>query len=261
MKSAVFERQQGEIPTALSILEAALKKYPKFAKLYMIQGQIHQSQANYAAARASFAAGLKACPKDETLWVLASRLEEADGRSIKSRSLLDKARLAIPNSPTLWEEAVHVEERAGVPAQAKAVLARALQACPTSGRLWALAIFAEPRAARKARSADALKRAGGSDPWVLCAVARLFWAERKVEKARTWFARAAATDADLGDAWGWWLKFEREHGIQEQKSEVVQKAITVEPRHGPVWQSTAKDVANFGKKTAEILEMVADKLE
>ena len=124
MKSAVFERQQGQVSEALETLETALKKYPKFAKLYMIQGQIHQAQCNYTAARASYAAGIKACPKDVTLWILASRLEEADGKSIKARSLLDKARLANPGSDVLWAEAVGVEERSGGTAQAKTVLAR-----------------------------------------------------------------------------------------------------------------------------------------
>ena len=124
MKSAVFERQQGQISTALETLGTALKKYPKFAKLYMIQGQIHQFQGNLPAARASFAAGIKAVPKDVTLWILASRLEEADGKSIKARALLDKARLANPGSDVLWAEAVGVEERSGGTAQAKTVLAR-----------------------------------------------------------------------------------------------------------------------------------------
>ena len=53
MKSAVFERQQGQLSNALETLATAIKKYPKFAKLYMIQGQIHQQQGNIAAARAA----------------------------------------------------------------------------------------------------------------------------------------------------------------------------------------------------------------
>ena len=124
MKSAVFERQQGQLATALETLATAIKKYPKFAKLYMIQGQIHQQQGDLAAARASFTAGIRACPKDVHLWVLASRLEEADGKSIKARALLDKARLANPANDVLWAEAVGVEERSGGAAQAKTVLAR-----------------------------------------------------------------------------------------------------------------------------------------
>lgn len=213
MKSAVFERQQGQLSTALETLEFALKKYPKFAKLYMIQGQIRQSQGNYAAARASFAAGIKQCPKDITLWILSSRLEEADGKSIKARALLDKARLANPSSDLLWAEAVGVEERSGGAAQAKTVLSRGLQECPSSGLLWSMAIWQEPRPTRKSRSADALRKAA-DDPLIICTVARLFWNERKIEKARQWFERAIKINPDLGDVWAWWLKFEGQHGTQ-----------------------------------------------
>ena len=124
MKSAVFERQQGHVSVALETLEGALVKYPKFAKLYMIQGQIYQSQNTYAAARASFAAGIKQCPKEVNLWILASRLEELDGKSIKARALLERARLVNPGSDLLWAEAVGVEERSGGAVQAKAMLAR-----------------------------------------------------------------------------------------------------------------------------------------
>lgn len=80
-----------------------------------------------------------------------------------------------------------------------------------------MAIWTEPRPTRKARSADALRKAG-NDPWVLCSVARLFWAERKIEQARRWFDRAVAASErpsdTWGDIWAWWLKFERQHGTK-----------------------------------------------
>lgn len=96
----------------------------------------------------------------------------------------------------------------------------ALQECPTSGLLWSMAIWAEPRPTRKSRSADALRKAA-DDPLIMCTVARLFWAERKIEKARSWFQKAVDVDRDfdrsthrhIGDLWGWWLKFERQHGV------------------------------------------------
>ncbi|GJE91643.1 pre-mRNA-splicing factor prp1 [Phanerochaete sordida] len=260
MKSAVFERQQGQLSTALETLEAALKKYPKFAKLYMIQGQIHQSQGNFPAARASFAAGIKQCPKEVTLWILASRLEEADGKSIKARALLDKARLANPGIDLLWAEAVGVEERSGGAAQAKTVLSRGLQECPTSGLLWSMAIWQEPRPTRKSRSADALRKAA-DDPLIICTVARLFWNERKIEKARQWFERAVKINPDLGDVWGWWLKFERQHGTQEHQEEVIKRCIAAEPHHGQTWQIVAKDITNAGKSIREILELVTAALK
>ncbi|KDQ51251.1 hypothetical protein JAAARDRAFT_140512 [Jaapia argillacea MUCL 33604] len=259
MKSAVFERQHGQISTALEILSAALTKFPKFPKLYMIQGQIYQDKKDYPTARASFSAGIKACPKEVTLWILASRLEEADGKSIKSRALLEKARQIIPANDQLWAEAVGVEERAGGATQAKAVLARGLQECPTSGTLWSLSIWAEPRPSRKSRSVDALKKSA-DDPVIICTVARLFWAERKIEKARQWFERAVKTNEDLGDTWAWWLKFERQHGTKEYQEEVVRRCIAAEPHHSPVWQSIAKDMKHAGKSTKDILEIVAQEL-
>ncbi|CAA7262736.1 unnamed protein product [Cyclocybe aegerita] len=260
MKSAVFERQQGQLSAALETLETALKKFPKFAKLYMIQGQIHQSMGNIALARASFGAGLKSCPKEPSLWTLASRLEEADGKSIRARALLEKARLVNPANEHLWAESIGVEERSGGAAQAKAMLSRALQECPASGVLWSMALWAEPRASRKTKSVDALRKTK-DNPFVVCTVARVLWADRAVERARDWFGRATATDPDLGDIWAWWLKFERQHGTEEHREVVRTKCIAADPHHSPVWQSVTKDVANVAKSTREILEIVADRLQ
>ncbi|KAF8639331.1 hypothetical protein AX17_001579 [Amanita inopinata Kibby_2008] len=263
MKAIVFERQQGQLDVALQMLEEALRKFPKFAKLYMIQGQIHQSSRNYAQARASYAAGLKACPNEPVLWILASRLEEADNKSIKARSLLDKARLIMPGNDELWAEAVRVEERAGGNLQAKSVLSRAIQACPNSGLLWSMLVWSEPRPTRKSRATDAMTKTG-KHPLVICTVARLFWTERKIEKAREWFDRAAkaasADELDVGDIWAWWYKFEKEHGVKEQQQSVVDKCNAAAPRHGHVWQAFAKDPNNAGKDTTEILQLASDVL-
>lgn len=53
----------------------------------------------------------------------------------------------------------------------------------------------------------------------LCAITfphfyRLFWTERKLSKAREWFQRAVKIDPDLGDAWGYFYKFELLHGTE-----------------------------------------------
>ena len=144
----MFERQQGRAELALKTVSTALSKYPKFAKLYMVQGQILQAAKDYSGAHAVYAAGLKAVPNDITLWVLASRLEEADGKSIRARALIEKARLVNPKNDVLWAEAVGIEERSGASPQAKALLACALQECPGSGVLWSMAIWAEARPQR-----------------------------------------------------------------------------------------------------------------
>lgn len=140
-----------------------------------------------------------------------------------------------------------------------------------------MAIWQEPRPTRKSRSADALRKAA-DDPLIICTVARLFWAERKIEKARQWFERAVNTNPDLGDVWGWWLKFERQHGVpvsgtrldiaiwrltsvQERQEDVIKRCVAAEPHHGATWQAIAKDVTNTGNTVTEILELVAAALK
>ena len=53
---------------ALACLESTnifttISKFPKFPKLYMVQGQIHQQQSNNTTTCISFTAGIKSCPK------------------------------------------------------------------------------------------------------------------------------------------------------------------------------------------------------
>ena len=74
------------------------------------------------------------------------------------------------------------------------------------------------------------KRRCDNDPHVIAAVAKLFWADRKLEKARlypeyseyseypecadhrlqarTWFNRSVTLDSDNGDVWAYFYKFE-----------------------------------------------------
>ena len=79
---------------------------------------------------------------------------------------------------------------------------------------------------------------------------------RRTEKARG-FERAVSAGRDLGDAWGWWLKFERQHGTAAQQEDVIVRCQAAEPSHGETWQPIAKDDKNGGKSAKEILELVA----
>lgn len=126
MRSAVFERQQGNSDAAIHTADVAISKFPKFAKLYMIKGQALEDKSDIPGARTAYAAGMKACPKVSTLWILASRLEEKDGKAIKARAILEKARIVNPKDEDLWAEAVGIEERNSGSQQAKAVLARGM---------------------------------------------------------------------------------------------------------------------------------------
>lgn len=260
LKSAVLQRHMGDLDGALSTLDEAIVKFPHFDKLYMVKGQILEDKNNVPGAREAYTRGIKVCPKSIPLWILASRLEEKAGVTIKARSLLEKARLANPKNDELWVESVKVEERSGAAGQTRAMLARALQDCPTSGLLWSMAMWMEAPQQRKGRAVDAIKKSG-EHPLVINAVGRLFWGEKKIEKARLRLSQAVSADKDNGDLWAWLYKFEKQHGEKERQDEVVRQCVAAEPHHGQLWPSIAKDVANQGKSTAEILELVASKIK
>ncbi|XP_077660264.1 U4/U6-U5 snRNP complex subunit PRP6 [Aspergillus fumigatus Af293] len=260
IKSVAFERQLGNIDEALDLVNQGLQLYPKADKLWMMKGQIYEYQNKYPQAREAYSTGTRACPKSVPLWLLASRLEEKSGAVVKARSVLDRARLAVPKSAELWTESVRVERRANNIGQAKVLMAKALQEVPTSGLLWSESIWhLEPRAQRKARSLEAIKKLE-NDPILFITVARIFWGERRLEKAMTWFEKAIVSDSDHGDGWAWYYKFLLQHGTEEKRADVVAKCVSTEPKHGEVWQSVAKDPANARKSTEEILKIVANRL-
>ncbi|KAG1083059.1 hypothetical protein G6F42_022351 [Rhizopus arrhizus] len=243
-----------------ALLDVALEKFPTFDKLWMIKGQIEESQGNLPKAREVYNKAVKSCPKSVTLWILLALLEEKLGMVTKARATLEKGRFMNPKTPELWVEAIRIEKRNNNVAVAKSLAAKALQECPSSGAIWTEVIFMEARPQRKARSVDALKKCE-HDPIVVTAVARLFWTDRKIEKARNWFQKAIQIDPDQGDSFAWWYKFELQHGTKEQQETVIKRCVVAEPRHGEHWQAVAKDVANVGIKTEDILRKCADQLE
>ncbi|MCJ1310819.1 hypothetical protein MMC25_004486 [Agyrium rufum] len=261
IKSAAFEREQGDDETALDLVNQALQDYPKAAKLWMLKGQIYEAANKFPQAREAYGTGTRACPKSIPLWLLASRLEEKAGVVVRARSILDRARLANPKHAELWAESVRVERRANNIAQAKVLMAKALQDCPNSGLLWSESIwYLEPRTQRKPRSLEAIKKVD-NDPILFVTVARIFWGERRLEKASTWFEKAIILDSDLGDTWAWYFKFLQQHGTDEKREDVLSKCILSEPKHGELWQSVAKDPSNATKSTPDILKLVMARLE
>ncbi|EGY13330.1 pre-mRNA-splicing factor prp1 [Verticillium dahliae VdLs.17] len=260
-ESVVFERVLGHTDAALDLVQQALQYFPAAAKLWMLKGQIYEDLDKLGQAREAYSTGVKAVPASVPLWLLYARLEERAGLVVKARSVLDRARLAVPRSPALWCESVRVERRAGNVNQAKSLMAKALQEVPKSGLLWSEQIWhLEPRTQRKPRSLEAIKKVD-NDPILFVAVARLFWGERKLEKAQNWFEKALVLDSNNGDTWAWYYKFLLQHGTDEKRGEVITKCVLVEPRHGEYWQAIAKRPANARKGTEEILNLVANSLE
>ncbi|KAG7369382.1 PRP1 splicing factor-like protein [Nitzschia inconspicua] len=290
MKSAMLEREQQHYKAALKLIEEGMIKYPKYAKLYMIAGQITSNElpgkkkSHLERARKIYQEGLEKCPSNITLWILASRLEEdahnfvdnddddknnketknnnnhnkaAAGAGVtKARSLLELARLKNPKNDQLWLEAIRLERRSNNPKLAETLMARALQECPKSGALLSETILTAPRVEQKSKSADAIKR-NPESPLVIAAVATLFSLDRKTEKARKWFERAVMLDQDWGDSWVRYYAFELEHGTSEQQQAVKDRCVKVEPKHGELWPTVVKDMAHRHKSIGECLELAA----
>jgi len=266
IKSAAFERTQRNADAALALVSDGLARYPKAAKLHMMKGQIYDDDytpPKTPQAREAYTAGMRACPTSVALWLLAARLEERAGAVVKARSILDRARLAVPKDPRLWTESVRVERRAGNAAAAQNLMARALQDVPpaSSGLLWAERIWhLEARTQRKPLALEAIKKVD-NDPVLFVGVARIFWGERRLEKAATWFEKAVLLDPDQGDSWAWYLRFLRMHGTADKREDVIAKCVLSEPKHGEVWAAVMKDPKNAGKGVEEVLNMVTEQLE
>ena len=234
--------------------------FPDFPKLWMMRAQIYEQLGQVEHARETYLEATKKCPLSIHTWNLLAQLEIKLGQYIRARSVLEKARTRNPQNPTLWLYSVRLEVQANTKQVAFSLMARAMQECPNSGILWAEAIFLEPRPQRKTKSIDAMKCCE-HDANVLLAVSKLFWSERKLQRAREWFNRTVKLEPDLGDAWAYFYKFELVHGSTELQEDVVKRCIQAEPRHGEQWTRWSKAVENWRLKTGEILAKCAANIE
>jgi pre-mRNA-processing factor 6 len=177
--------------------------------------------------------------------------------------VLEAARSANPKNPELLLAAVRLERRAGNAKQATTLLSAALKDCPGSGRLIADDIDAAPRHERKRKAVDALTK-HDTDPHVNLAVARLFAAERKADKARKFFSRATTLDKDFGDAWASAYAFELDlagsAATTPEAAAIEAACVAAEPKHGEVWQRVAKAAASRGFGTRDVLLKTAQTL-
>ena len=220
-----------------------------------MRGQLEDRLGNLDAARGVYEQGLKNCPGCIPLWLSSAKLEEKMGGLSKARAILTIARKRNPQNPELWLSAIRSESRHGNKKESEILMAKALQECPTSGILWSASIEMAPRPQRKSKSMDALKRCD-HDPYVIAAVAKLFWNDRKVDKARNWLHRAVTLAPDNGDFWAQYYKFELQHGTEEIQQDVLKRCIAAEPWHGERWASLSKAVENSHQPAEAILKKV-----
>ncbi|CAD6332718.1 unnamed protein product [Miscanthus lutarioriparius] len=229
MKSAIVERELGNVGEERRLLEEGLKLFPSFFKLWLMLGQMEDRLGNGAKAKEVFENGLKHCPSCIPLWLSLASLEEKISGLSKSRAVLTMARKKNPATPELWLAAIRTELRNGNKKEADAILAKALQECPTSGILWAAAIEMAPRPQRKGKSTDAIKRSD-HDPHVIATVAKLFWLDRK-------------------------------HGNADAQKDVLKRCVAAEPKHGEKWQAISKTVENSHLPVEALLKKAVVELD
>jgi len=261
-KSITLERQLGNPDMERQLLTEALKKFPDYDKLWILLGQHHERLNNLQGAREAYTQGTKHCDNSTELWILYAQLEERNASLAIARSVLEKGRIKTPQNAELWLEAIRIEQRNKNHTTANALMAKGLQDCPASGKLWAKAIEMEPHRQKKAKSVDALKKCD-SDPHVMLAVAKLFWMDGKLEKARSWFNRTITLDADFGDAWATFYKFECQRSSEDKVKELVRRCVQAEPSSGEMWMKIAKspEAQENNWQTDKILLKAAESLE
>jgi pre-mRNA-processing factor 6 len=296
MKSAVFERnlaltgQTQDRTAEKQVLDQALKTLAPqdeddsdYAKLWILRGQYEeQVTKNYKEARDIYERGLVKCPKSVPLWLCAAKLElELLDNVSKARALLEKARITIgqthPNRGEIWRAAIRVENyvhfqanrnRTGIISitdvvsnMGQTMLAKALQDCPRSGEIWAISIDMEPRSKQRTQGVRALESCD-KDANVIASVAKLFWKDRKLDKARPWLHRALALDTDNGDNWILAYRYEMEHGSEESRKEIRDKCEQVDPHHGELWCSLRKGkFLEIKQSVGETLAYAASELD
>ena len=88
MKSALLERDNGELDAAEALLRGGLAKFPDFDKMWIMLLQTHEAKKDVEGARAVVAEGTGKCPGSTPLWVAAAQFELRQLQTVKAPSLL-----------------------------------------------------------------------------------------------------------------------------------------------------------------------------
>lgn len=209
LKSALLERELGNVDDALRFLDEGIARYPKYFKYYLMAGQCcAEEKRDLLKAREYYLRGLKSNSSCVPLWISLVRLEEQGKGVVKARPTGEMARLKVPMHEEIWLECIRLERRAGNEKLAENLMAQAIRECPSSGRLWAEILLTCPKIQRKARAIDAIKKCDKQDAFVVLAVARLFEQSARYRKAQTWYERALSIQPSLGDTWVYYFAFQ-----------------------------------------------------
>lgn len=261
LKSAKMARVLGLYDDEYTLLEEAKKRFPQSGKIWIMLAQYYQRTGNQSSARRTYIDAVRTCPNYPDLWLCYAKFEMGSGSVAelsKARAVLETARAAIPKHPDLWVAACRVEHMAKNPTAAQQLLSQALKEIPQGncGALWAYAIETASKQQRKATAHQVLLK-DPKDARVYVAVAKMFWDDRKVAKAREWLNRAIAVNSDYGDAWAYLYKLELEEGDEASQATVEKRCVNADPKHGELWCAVSKQDRKIVPKVGEVLKQVA----
>ncbi|KAL7985679.1 hypothetical protein Chor_004249 [Crotalus horridus] len=264
----------GDVPAARSILALAFQANPNSEEIWLAAVKLESENNEYERARRLLAKARSSAPTAR-VFMKSVKLEWVLGNIAAAQELCEEALKHYEDFPKLWMMKGQIEEQEELMENARDAYNQGTggegrPAHPGQSHLGEISpeesqeprfmAGIEARPQRKTKSVDGLKKCE-HDPHVLLAVAKLFWSERKITKAREWFHRTVKIDSDLGDAWAFFYKFELQHGTEEQQEEVRKRCENSEPRHGELWCEVSKDISNWQRKIGEILILVAAKIK
>eukprot|EP01132_Coremiostelium_polycephalum_P009987 gene9987-12241_t len=248
MKSAMLEREYGESAAEQTLLEQGITKFPQSHKLWLMRVQLEErkcvaGKSTTDAIRQTYGQALKKCPHCVPLWIEYARFEQKQGAIHKARAQLELAILKNPRQEDLYLSIVRFENATGNQKMASTQLSKGIQECPLSGKLWAESIAMEPRHSQKNKCVDALNKCN-NDPFVFTQVARVFWADGKIQQAKRWFNRAIVSFPDHGDAWAYYYAFTLKTSTnpETESDEIIKKCLEAEPHHGEEWIKISKAI-------------------
>eukprot|EP01060_Flectonema_neradi_P015352 TRINITY_DN21990_c0_g1_i1.p1 TRINITY_DN21990_c0_g1~~TRINITY_DN21990_c0_g1_i1.p1 ORF type:complete len:927 (+),score=227.63 TRINITY_DN21990_c0_g1_i1:30-2783(+) len=278
LKSAMLERQLGNRKEERELLGEGVKKFPSFSKLWLMLLQWESWKLATTAlvgpalekrireVRSLCTEAIKQNMNNIPTWLEVVRIEEETLKdTVRARALLEKGRERNPGSELLWEATVCLEIRNNKESIGSKHLSKALQECPKSGLLWALYISMEPYGSKSRKSAGISACKKTKSHYVTTSIARIFWSERSIDKARKWFKMTTAEHPDYGDGWAFYYRFEVQHGTEEQRAEVIKNCVSASPKYGHSWVLVTKDpknatVAGCRLSTEEVLKAVCREL-
>ncbi|KAH8584090.1 Pre-mRNA splicing factor Pro1 HAT repeat [Cryptosporidium sp. chipmunk genotype I] len=258
-ESIKLENDQKNFDLCIFYCSESVKEYPNSPNLWLLYGFIHRKtfpdQINETLK--IYEDGLNRCDESMELWFSTIELLMVAQNWKKARTFLDLARSKNKNQPELWMQTIKLEKNAGNNDFIPQILSKALKECPKSGLLYAESIFTEPRQKQKSKSLIALERCE-NDPYVLVAIAILFWKENDIHKSRKWFKNALEVDNKIGDTWIHYIAFELLNGDLQSQRDTLNNFINAAPNKGFEWDNVRRTHFFWDQKCDKILIISLD---